>query len=105
VLIVVLQISGRRRFNMIPPSFEAYVGKSSMEEIQRQFQGQFLPDWDPRVKQVTKVLERLLPAAQKAGLVDVDWELHVIDDPDQQNAFVIPGYESLDDTGRSCARC
>jgi hypothetical protein len=76
---------------MISPSFEAYVGKSSMEEIQRQFQGQFLPNWDPRVKHVTKVLERLLPSAQKAGLVDVNWEVHVIDDPDQQNAFVIPG--------------
>jgi predicted Zn-dependent protease len=85
------KISGRRRFNMIPSTFEAYVGKSSMEEIQRQYQGQFLPEWDPRVKQVTKVLERLLTFAQKAGLVDVNWEVHVIDDPDQQNAFVIPG--------------
>lgn len=76
---------------MISPTFEAYVGKLSMEEIQEQYKGRFLPDWDPRVQKVKKVLERLLPFAQKAGLHDVEWEVHVIDDPDQQNAFVIPG--------------
>ncbi|KAF2792363.1 hypothetical protein K505DRAFT_246845 [Melanomma pulvis-pyrius CBS 109.77] len=84
-------VSRRRRFNMISPTFEAYVGKLSMEEIQEKYKGRFLPDWDPRVQKVQKVLERLLPFAQKAGLHDVEWEVNVIDDPDQQNAFVIPG--------------
>jgi len=84
-------ISGRRRFNMVPASFEAYVGKMTMEEIENQYRDRFLPYHDPNVQQIKRVLERLLPLAREAGLHDVNWELHVIDDPNQQNAFVIPG--------------
>lgn len=61
-----------------------------MEEIKEQYQGRFLSDWDPRVRKVRRVLERLLPYVQGAGLEDVDWEVHVLDSK-EQNAFVIPG--------------
>ena len=37
---------------------------------------------------VNKVLERLIPAA---GLEGQNWEVRVIDDPEQKNAFVLPG--------------
>ncbi|KAF2714659.1 hypothetical protein K504DRAFT_469098 [Pleomassaria siparia CBS 279.74] len=84
-------VSGRRRFNMISPAFEAYVGKMSVEEIKKEYQGRILPEEDVRVQQVKKVLDRLIPFAQQAGLQDVNWEVHVIDDPKQMNAFVVPG--------------
>lgn len=61
-----------------------------MDEIKREYRGKFLPDWDPRVVKVKKVLDRLLPFATSEGLEGVDWEVHVIDSP-EQNAFVIPG--------------
>ena len=42
----------------------------------------------PDSRMVTKVLQRLIPAA---GLEGQKWEVRVIDDPDEQNAFVLPG--------------
>ena len=85
------QISGRRRFNIISPSLEEQLGKSTVEQVKQEYQGRFLPEYDPRVKQVKKVLARLLPYAQSSGLQAMDWEVHVIDSP-EQNAFVAPGY-------------
>lgn len=84
------QVSGRRRFNIISPAFEEYMGQMSVEEVKQEYGGKFLPDWDPRVRQVKKVLDRLLPYAQGAGLHNLDWEVYVIDSP-EQNAFVAPG--------------
>jgi hypothetical protein len=43
------------------------------------------------VQKVKKVLERLIPFAEAAGLHDVNWEINVIDSP-EINAFVAPGY-------------
>ncbi|KAF2277995.1 uncharacterized protein EI97DRAFT_493199 [Westerdykella ornata] len=84
-------ISGRRRFNIISPGFEAYIAQKTMKEIMQEYRGRFLPEWDPRVQQVRRVLYRLLPYVRDAGgLQDVDWEVHVIDSP-EMNAFVIPG--------------
>ncbi|KAF2864740.1 peptidase family M48-domain-containing protein [Massariosphaeria phaeospora] len=83
-------VSGRRRFNIISPSFEEYVGQSTVEQIKETYKGQLLPDRDPRVKKIKQILERLLPYAQSAGLEDVNWEVFVIDSP-EQNAFVVPG--------------
>ncbi|KAL5119323.1 metalloendopeptidase [Pleosporales sp. CAS-2024a] len=86
-------VSGRRRFNMIPARLEQTLGQATMDEIKQQYQGQFLPDHDPRVHQVQRVLDRLLPFArgeEEGGLQNLAWELHVIDAP-EQNAFVVPG--------------
>lgn len=47
-----------------------------------------LPAWHPQVKMVQRVLDRLVP---QSGLSGQDWEVHVIDDLSQLNAFVIPG--------------
>jgi predicted Zn-dependent protease len=85
------QISGRRRFNIISPSLEERLGKSTVDQVKQEYQGRFLSEYDPRVKQVKKVLARLLPYAQSSGLEAMDWEVHVIDSP-EQNAFVAPGY-------------
>lgn len=49
-----------------------------------------LPDWDPRVVQVKKVMARLVPFAERLGLHDTQWEVSVIESP-EANAFVVPG--------------
>ncbi|PVI04601.1 hypothetical protein DM02DRAFT_611427 [Periconia macrospinosa] len=69
---------------------EAWMGKSTVDAVREQYKNQFLPDYDPRVQKVKKVLNRLIPFAERAGLHDVEWEAHVIDSP-EQNAFVAPG--------------
>ena len=69
---------------------EAQIGASTVGEVQQQYQGQMLPDGHPSVRRVKKVLERIIPFAEEAGLRDVDWEIHVIDSP-EANAFVAPG--------------
>lgn len=83
-------VSGRRRFNIIPASVEESIGKASVEQVKEEYRGRILPDHDPRVQQVRKVLERLLPFAEGEGLRNLEWEVHVIDSP-EQNAFVAPG--------------
>lgn len=85
-------VSGRRRFNFIPAKIEEALGESTVEEIKQQYSGRFLPEHDPRVRQVKRVLERLLPFAfqEGEGLREMTWEVHVIDSP-EQNAFVVPG--------------
>jgi predicted Zn-dependent protease len=82
-------VSGRRRFNIISPGLEEMLGKATVDQVKEQYQGQFLSDSDPRVRQVKRVLERLLPYAEGEGLKGMDWEVHVIDSP--ENAFVAPG--------------
>jgi Zn-dependent protease with chaperone function len=83
-------VSGRRRFNIITPGLEERLGRATVDEVKQQYAGKFLDDADPRVRLVKKVLERLLPFAEGEGLKGLDWEIHVIDSP-EQNAFVVPG--------------
>lgn len=83
-------VSGRRRFNIISPSLEESLGSATVDQVKEQYRGQILSDHDPRVLQVRKVLERLLPFAEGEGLRDLNWEVTVIDSP-EQNAFVAPG--------------
>lgn len=75
---------------MISPSLETRIGAATVDEVKQQYQGKLLPEWDPRVRQVKKVLERIIPFASAAGLHDVNWEINVIDSP-EENAFVAPG--------------
>ena len=83
-------VSKRRRFNIITPGMEESMGKASVDQVREEYQGRILPDHDPRVQQVKRVLERLLPYAEGEGLKNLNWEVSVIDSP-EQNAFVAPG--------------
>lgn len=83
-------VSGRRRFNIITPGIEEAMGRASVDQVREEYRGRILPDYDPRVQQVKKVLQRLLPYAEGEGLKDLAWEVAVIDSP-EQNAFVAPG--------------
>lgn len=83
-------VSGRRRFNIIPAQLEEALGQSSVEQVRQQYRGRILPESDGRVQLVKRVLERLLPYAEGEGLQGLDWEVAVIESP-EQNAFVAPG--------------
>jgi len=83
-------VSGRRRFNIIPAQLEEAIGRSSVDQVREQYAGRILPDSDVRVRKVKKVLQRLLPYAEGEGLQGLEWEVTVIESP-EQNAFVAPG--------------
>ncbi len=61
--------------------------------------GALVPKWDPRVRRVEKVLQRLIDGGNLGtGQIGEDypgrkvgWEVHLIEDPHQANAFVLPG--------------
>ncbi|TVY36776.1 Mitochondrial metalloendopeptidase [Lachnellula occidentalis] len=80
-------VSGRRRFNCYSESSVEAQGKMMYEKVMRDARGSILPDYDPRVKKVQRVMERLIPAS---GMEDTRWELHVIHSA-EMNAFVMPG--------------
>ncbi|KAH0544904.1 hypothetical protein FGG08_000984 [Glutinoglossum americanum] len=81
-------VSGRRRFNVVSPEMEKEFAKQMYQQVLRQFGDKVLPTYHPDSRLVQRVLNRLIPAS---GLNDLKWEVHVIDDPKQINAFVIPG--------------
>ena len=81
-------VSGRRRFNFVSPAREESLANSEYEMIMRQYGQQVLPPDHLYSRLVNKVLKRLIPAA---GLEAQNWEVRVIDDPDEENAFVFPG--------------
>ncbi|EPS39611.1 hypothetical protein H072_6598 [Dactylellina haptotyla CBS 200.50] len=81
-------VSGRRRFNVISTHLEQQLGDSQYQQVVQQYHSHILPDNDPRVIQVRRVLARLIP---HSGLPsNYDWKVTVIDSQ-ETNAFVIPG--------------
>ena len=81
-------ISGRRRFNCVPESWEINYAKGTYQEVMRAFGKKILPPNHPDSIMVNRVLRRLIPAS---GLGDENWEVQVIGDREQTNAFVLPG--------------
>ena len=81
-------VSGRRRFNWVSPEKEEQLGLQQFQQVLRQFRGRILPAWHPNTRMVQRVLDRLIPTS---GLANQAWEVYVIDDPREMNAFVIPG--------------
>ncbi|KAL9029261.1 MAG: hypothetical protein Q9196_002482 [Gyalolechia fulgens] len=79
--------SGRYRFNCVSEEYEAQLGRASHQQVMQEYRGDILSPRDPRHQLVGRVLARLVPNSGLEG----DWEYHVIDDPDEVNAFVIPG--------------
>ena len=73
-------VSGRRRFNCMS---ERYVEEVSMQQFRRiiwqveRQGGNFLPEWDPRVRLVRRVMTRLIPFS---GMEGAEWEVRVIND-------------------------
>ena len=59
------------------------------EGVMNQYKGRMLPRGDKRVKYVEEVLGRIVEANGLEG--KGDWEVRVVDDGGQANAFVLPG--------------
>ncbi len=81
-------MSGRKRFNIVSPQMEQQLAQMHYRQVVQQFGSRMLPERHPATRMVQRVLDRLIPAS---GVADARWEVHVIDAPDQLNAFVIPG--------------
>ena len=81
-------VSGRRRFNWVSAAYEEQMGRHLYQDILNQYQSKILPSQHSQTRLVRRVLERLIP---HSGLDRQEWEVHVIEDPEQMNAFVIPG--------------
>lgn len=64
------------------------MGKQTYDSIVQEYRGRILGSGHEYTKLVARVLKRLLPSS---GLESEEWEIFVIDDPSQKNAFVIPG--------------
>ncbi|KAF3914196.1 hypothetical protein ABW20_dc0102447 [Dactylellina cionopaga] len=84
-------ISNRLRFNIISPRAENQLGEWQYEQTMETYKEYILPESDPRVIQVRKVFERLLPNSGLPVTEEVLKRVTVIDQPDEVNAFVIPG--------------
>jgi metalloendopeptidase OMA1, mitochondrial len=82
-------ITHRRRFNVVSPETEKQLSEQGYNEILQQFRGKILPENHQYTQLVARVVERLLPSV--GDLAGDEWRVHVIDEPDQKNAFVIPG--------------
>ena len=82
-----VEVTGRRRFNVISPEREKEAGQQMYAQTMQEFGAKLMPSSSPEHRLVQRVLTRLLP---HSGLEGEDWEVHVIND-DMKNAFVIPG--------------
>ncbi|KAJ2340400.1 metalloendopeptidase, partial [Coemansia sp. RSA 2618] len=78
--------TGRRRFINISPKDEEKLGLAAYMQTMAQYRGQLVPHNTLVSAYVRRVARRVIQAAGLAG----DWEVHVIDSP-EQNAFVLPG--------------
>ncbi|KAI9799065.1 MAG: hypothetical protein M1833_004259 [Piccolia ochrophora] len=70
------------------PESEAWSAKEMYQATLQQYGSRVLPPSHPYSRTVRRVMGRLIPST---GLQDTKWEVYVIDDPEQTNAFVIPG--------------
>lgn len=81
-------ISNRLRFMLISKSTEQMIGNEGYQEVLDQYKGKLLSDRHPQVLRVKKVMKNLIKVS---GLEDLDWRVHVVDDPTAApNAFVLP---------------
>jgi hypothetical protein len=69
-------VSGRRRFNCYSDAAVEEEGERLYRMIMQQNRNSILPEFDPRTRQVRRVMERLIP---NSGLKGVNWEVHVIE--------------------------
>ncbi|PLN86335.1 putative peptidase [Aspergillus taichungensis] len=83
-----VEMTGRRRFNCFSHAQELKVGMQSYEELLEENRGHILPYDHPLSQKVDAVLQRLIPVAPLEG---ASWRVHVIDDINTPNAFVLPG--------------
>ncbi|GKZ24173.1 metalloendopeptidase [Aspergillus brasiliensis] len=82
-----VELTGRTRFNCVSEDLEKQMGEHEYQQILKQAQGRILPPWHFVSQEVTKVFEQLIA---HTPVQSTNWEVHVINDMSQQNAFVLP---------------
>ncbi|KAM3566618.1 hypothetical protein ARSEF4850_000371 [Beauveria asiatica] len=84
-------LTGRTRFNFLSDEIAERMNPQPVESILKQVYdagGVILSERDMRTRIVKNVMRRLIPVS---GLTDLKWEIYVIADDSQANAFVLPG--------------
>ncbi|KAK3985020.1 mitochondrial metalloendopeptidase OMA1 [Cladorrhinum sp. PSN332] len=89
-------VSGRTRFNVYSRESVEKISEMEYKRLLADLEEQgarMLSDWDPRTRMVKRVMKRLIPKSgmTEEGEEEKEWEVYVIDDPHQANAFVLPG--------------
>lgn len=91
-------VTGRRRFIWISPWVELKLSNYTYRSMLRETQGMILSQSDPATRKVEKIFKKIVgasykePTVDKAQLENIDWKIHVINDPRAPpNAFVLPG--------------
>lgn len=82
-------VSHRLRFNCVPESWERAASNGMYQQVMLQYGRKILPPNHPDSRMVQRVMDRLIPAS---GLGHNGWEVKVIADTEQKNAFVLPGW-------------
>ncbi|KAM3416948.1 hypothetical protein BST61_g8535 [Cercospora zeina] len=87
-----VSVSGRKRFNIVSPKWEKWIGLQQYEQVLQEFasEGKILSKSSREHVMVERVLRRLLPHCGQEMEEGEEWEIHVIDDA-TKNAFVMPG--------------
>ncbi|GAQ38240.1 metalloendopeptidase [Aspergillus tubingensis] len=82
-----VELTGRTRFNCVSDDLEKQMGDHEYHAIMNTAEGLILPPWHHISQEVTRVFERLIA---HTPVQDTKWEVHVINDMSEQNAFVLP---------------
>lgn len=81
-------VTGRYRFNLFSPETMKSIVAGNKEEELRLYGKLILPPEHRISRKVERVMQKLIPVS---GIPNENWEIYVIDDPDMENAFVMPG--------------
>lgn len=89
--------TGRWRFIDMGAEEERRMGEQAFQSTLQQYQGHILPSSAAAVHQVQRVAKRIIRACEDLDMqrsqdaIPTQWTIHVIYDPNQKNAFVLPG--------------
>jgi len=83
-----VELTGRRRFNLLSPEQELAFAEENYRTTLNTYGSKILPKNHPYTVLVDQVLQRLIPYAP---ISNADWKVHVIQDDENMNAFVLPG--------------
>ena len=81
-------MTGRRRFNLLSPEQELAFAEQNYDTVLKTYGPKMLPENHPYTVLVDQILQRLIP---HAPINNANWKVHVIQDDENINAFVLPG--------------
>ena len=81
-------MTNRTRFMTVSQQEEQEMSVMSYNQMITQYRTRLVPHYHPYYKMVERVADRIVKVA---GLDNMDWEVNVIADESEVNAFVLPG--------------